>query len=145
MVCSMSWHPWRHLRDQHPHVHVAYPDGGTGCLGRWTGDGIEINRRSSQRERRCTLTHEIVHVERGPVSSDLRLAMREEEIVERITAQRLIELDRLVDVLAWNRYRVDDETAEELWVDLPTLLTRVRNLTDRERGFIDRELTRRQP
>lgn len=44
-----------------------------------------------------------------------------------------------------DRYRVDDESAEELWVDLPTLLTRVRNLTDDQRAFIDEELERRQP
>lgn len=98
MVRVMRYHPWRHLRDDHPHIHVTYPTGETGCLGRWTAEGIRINGLSTQRERRCTLTHEIVHVERGPVSSDLRLAMREEEIVERITAQRLIELDRLVDI-----------------------------------------------
>lgn len=141
----MTWHPWRHLRDHHPHIHVSYPSGGTGCLGRWTKDGIEINGSSNQRERRCTLTHELVHVERGPVPCDLHLAMREEDAVDRIASQRLIELDRLIDVLAWNRYRVDDETAEELWVDLPTLLTRVRHLTDDERVLIDRELERRQP
>ena len=64
---------------------------------------------------------------------------------ERISAERLIEIDSLVDVLAWNRYRVDDETAEELWVDLATLLTRVKNLDDDERAYIDRELERRQP
>ncbi|WP_230592417.1 hypothetical protein [Rhodococcoides fascians] len=71
--------------------------------------------------------------------------MREEETVERISAERLIELDALIDVIAWNRNRIDDEAAEELWVDLPTLLTRVRNLTDGERAFIDDELERRQP
>lgn len=141
----MTWHPWRHLRDHHPHLHVTYPDGGTGCLGRWTDAGIEINGSSNQRERRCTLTHELVHVERGPVPHDLHLAMREEETVERISAERLIEIESLIDVLAWNRYRVDDETAEELWVDLATLLTRVKNLDDDERAYIDRELERRQP
>lgn len=141
----MSYHPWRHLRDRHPHVHVTYPTGETGCLGRWTNDGLRINGTSTQRERRCTLAHELVHFERGPAPRDLHLAMREEEIVDRIAAQRLIELDQLIDVLAWNRYRVDDETAEELWVDLATLHTRVKNLTDDERGLIDRELERRAP
>ena len=145
MVRFMSWHPWRTLRDHHPHIHVTYPNGDNGCLGRWTQDGIQIEASSSQRERRCTLTHELVHVERGPVPRDLHFAMREEETVDRISAERLIELDRLVDVIAWNRYRIDDEAAEELWVDLPTLLTRVRNLTDDERAFIDDELERRQP
>ncbi|MEW1933074.1 transposase [Rhodococcus sp. NPDC079359] len=141
----MHFHPWRHLRDHHPHVHVIYPNGGTGCLGRWTDDGIEINRRSSQRERRCTLTHELVHIERGPLPDDPRMALREEQTVDRISAERLIEIDSLVDVLAWNRYRVDDEAAEELWVDMRTLRIRVDNLTDDERAYIDEELERRQP
>nr|WP_256979953.1 hypothetical protein [Rhodococcus sp. 15-1154-1] len=141
----MRYHPWRHLRDHHPHIHVTYPDGGTGCLGRWTKDGIEINRTSTQRERRCTLGHEIVHVERGPMPEDRMLALKEERIVDRIAANRLIELDQLIDVLAWNRYRVDDETAEDLFVDLRTLKIRVENLTDDERGLIDRELERRAP
>ena len=142
----MRYHPWRHLRDRHPHEHVSFTDiGAVGCLGRRTVDGIELDMTSTQRERRCTLTHELVHIERGPVPRDPRLALREEETVDRISAERLIELDHLIDVLAWNRYRVDDEAAEELWVDLPTLLTRVRNLTDSERAFIDRELARRQP
>lgn len=73
------------------------------------------------------------------------LALKEERIVDRIAANRLIELDQLIDVLAWNRYRVDDETAEDLFVDLRTLKIRVENLTDDERGLIDRELERRAP
>ncbi|MBT1193816.1 hypothetical protein [Rhodococcoides kroppenstedtii] len=137
---------WRHLRDNHPAVPVMFSHRhNSGCLGRWTEAGIEINGTSNQRERRCTLTHEIVHVERGPVPDDDFLALREESIVDDIATRRLIELDALIDVLAWNRYRVDDETAEELWVDLPTLVSRVRNLTDAERRHIDSELARRQP
>ena len=145
MVRFMTWNPWRHLRDHHPHIHVTYPNGDTGCLGRWTADGIRINGHSTQRERRCTLAHEIVHVERGPAPSELHYALREEQAVDEIASRRLIELDRLIDVLAWNRYRVDDETAEELWVDLATLQSRVRNLTIDERELIDEELERRQP
>ncbi|WP_188544493.1 ImmA/IrrE family metallo-endopeptidase [Rhodococcoides trifolii] len=139
------WHPWRHLRTEHPDVDVEFHRHDSGCLGRWLNGSIEINPRSNQRERRCTLTHEIVHLERGPVPNDVRLARREETTVDRLTAHRLIALDALIDVLAWNRYRVDDEAAEELWVDLPTLITRVRTLTDEERRYIDTELSRRQP
>ncbi|MFH5231933.1 hypothetical protein [Antrihabitans spumae] len=141
-----KWHPWRHLRDRYPHVAVAYPDRvDLGCLGGWTVDGIDIDCTSNQAERRCTLTHEIVHAERGPVPDDPYLGPKEERIVERITARRLIELDALIDALAWNRHRVDAETAVELWVDLPTLRTRVQNLTDDERRYIDAEIERRQP
>ncbi|KQU30304.1 hypothetical protein ASG69_04400 [Rhodococcus sp. Leaf225] len=140
------WHPWRHLREHHPATPVSFPHRHTaGCLGRLTPDGIEIDGTSNQRERRCTLTHEIVHIERGPVPEDAYLALREEACVDDIATRRLIDLDALIDVLAWNRYRVDDEAAEDLWVDYPTLLTRVRNLTDEERRHIDNELARRQP
>jgi hypothetical protein len=146
MVRSMTrWHPWRHAREHYPRVEIRLIDGGGGCRGRLTVDGIEINRTSTQREARCTLSHEIVHIESGPVPREPRAAAREEARVHAIAACRLIELDHLVDVLAWNRYRVDDETAEDLWVDFPTLLTRVQNLTAAERRYIDAELERREP
>jgi hypothetical protein len=112
-------------------------------MGEWTAKGIEIDGTSNQAERRCTLTHEIVHLERGPVPSDPHLAMKEERIVECITARRLISLEKLIDALVWTRLSVDHETAEELWVDLPTLQHRIRDLTDSERRYIDQELERR--
>ncbi|WP_285189878.1 ImmA/IrrE family metallo-endopeptidase [Rhodococcus sp. MEB041] len=139
------WHPWRHAREHHPRTPIAFVDGGRGCAGRITLNGIEINRTSTQRERRCTLTHELVHLERGPVPRDARAVEREEKAVHAIAACRLIEIDHLIDVLVWNRHRVDDETADELWVDLPTLVTRVQNLTVAERRYIDAELERREP
>ncbi len=141
------FHPWRLLRDRHPDIDVLCTRDLTGdFLGEWRSTGgLELCSTLTQAERRCTLTHEIVHVERGPVPDDERLAQREEAIVDRITACRLIELDHLVDALAWNRWRVDADTAGELWVDLPTLLIRVKNLTDDERRYIDAELERRQP
>lgn len=140
------WHPWRHLRDKHPDIEVHFTDcGEDGERGRWTTDGIEIDRTSNQRERRHTLTHEVVHVDRGPVPDHPYYAMREEREVDRITAQLLIPLDDLVDVLAWNRYRIDDEAAEDLWVDLECLKIRVRNLTAAERRYIDAEIKRRSP
>ncbi|MBJ8342823.1 hypothetical protein JGU71_28425 [Antrihabitans sp. YC3-6] len=140
------WHPWRHLRDNHSHVDVTYPDlGGLGCLGRRRAGHIEIDETLDQVERRCTVTHEITHIERGPVPDHPFYGPKEERTVERITAERLIELDALIDALAWNRHRVDAETAGELWVDLDVLVTRVKNLTEDERRHIDMELERRQP
>lgn len=142
-----KWHPWRALRDRHPRIDVAFPEiEVTGCFGRWDGGSrIEIEASSNQAERRCTLTHELVHVERGPVPKHPVYGPREESAVRRIAAERLIEFDELIDAIVWNRGRVDADTAGELWVDLPTLLTRVRNLTDDERAYIDAEIERRQP
>ncbi|MGW6376286.1 hypothetical protein ACWFRB_09505 [Rhodococcus sp. NPDC055112] len=138
------WHPWRHLRDHHPDLEAHYlQELPNGERGRWDERGVHVCASSNQRERRCTLTHELVHVERGPVPDEPHLAAREERCVDRITARRLITLDDLVDALIWNRRRVDDDTAEELWVDLRTLQIRIRELTDRERAHIDEELERR--
>ena len=138
------WHPWRHLQRCYPHIDVTFPRClKLGCLGEWNADGIAIDGTSNQRERRCTLTHEIVHIERGPVPNDPHLAVKEERVVECITARRLITLETLIDALVWNRLQVNDEMAEELWVALPTLQHRVRDLTDCERQYIDQELERR--
>ena len=76
--------------------------------------------------------------ERDPV-----LAEREEIVVERIAARRLIDLEQLVDVICWSRNT--EEIAAELWVDAAMLTAFVQSLTDDERRYIDREIERRQP
>lgn len=140
------WHPWRHLRNHHPEVNVRFVDlGYCGCIGRWTVDGIEIDYTANQAERRCALTHELFHLDRGPMPDDARLAFREEQTVQLLTAQALIPLDPLVDALVWNRNRVNADTASDLWVNLPVLRTRLQRLTDDERAYIDDELRRRSP
>lgn len=78
----------------------------------------------AQAERRCTLTHELVHRERGPLPAGSAAAAREEQIVDEITARRLITVPQLVDGLRWTRH--PRELAEHLWVDEPTLRTRMR-------------------
>lgn len=140
------WNPWGTLRRDHPNITVKHRDlSSIGCLGVWRGDVIYLEETCNQAERRCTLTHELVHVERGPVPRHPYFGPKEERKVEALTAERLITLDALIDALVWNRNRVDHELAEELWVDLDVLTTRVRNLTVAERAYIDQELERRSP
>ncbi|MCZ1070779.1 MULTISPECIES: hypothetical protein [unclassified Rhodococcus (in: high G+C Gram-positive bacteria)] len=139
-------HPWRRLRDHYPHLHVHFTDlSRRGRLGRLTGRGIEIERTSNQKERRETLLHELHHYERGPAPKHPYFGPLEERIVDRLTAEELISLDALVDALTWSHGHVNDDVAEELWVTLDTLITRVRNLTEKERTYIREELARRQP
>lgn len=66
------------------------------------------------------------------------LQAREETAVHEIAARRLIELEDLVDVLRWARHAT--EVADELWVDVPTLLARVRALTVDERAWVDAQV-----
>lgn len=139
-----KWHPWRHLRDHFPHVDVHFVDlTPLGLRGRTTPHGIEIHHTSRQRERRSTLSHEIGHVERGPVPDDPFLAAREEQVVEELTARRMIRLPELVDAVLWCQGRTDDEAAEELWVDHGVLLTRIRTLTPGERKWVEHQIARR--
>lgn len=112
-------------------------------VGEWNRAGLSLCSTLNQAERRCTLTHEIVHIERGPVPDDRYLANKEERVVDCITARRLISLEHLIDALVWNRCCTTEETADDLWVDLPTLMNRVQNLTASERRYVDEELARR--
>lgn len=138
------WHPWRHLARRHPHIHVTCSytlrEGTRGLI---TPAGIYLDCRLNQAGRRCTLTHEIIHLERGPVPDHPYLSAIEEHLVDVLAARRLITLPHLLDSLVWTQY--PDELAEELWVDVDTLTTRVEHLTREERAHINRELARRQP
>mgnify|MGYP000933421466 FL=1 len=84
-----------------------------------------VNARLSRAEERCTLTHEIIHAERGPVPA--HHAAREERLVDAEAARRLIPLDALLEAVRWACCPA--EAAEALGVDVPTLLTRVETAT----------------
>lgn len=100
---------------------------------------ITLDLRLSQAERRCTIAHELEHVERGPMPADPILAAREEEAIDRAVARRLVTIRALGDALAWARTR--DEAAEELWVDVATLEARLRSLHPAERAYLNRRLS----
>ncbi|WP_108724372.1 ImmA/IrrE family metallo-endopeptidase [Geodermatophilus chilensis] len=134
------WHPWRHLARHHPHLTVLFADLPSGLLGfTHLADGvIVLDRRLSQVERRCTLTHELEHVHRGPVPADRRLAAREERVVDELAARRLVSLRELMEALLWSDN--EHEVADELWVDVPTLRTRIAELAAEEQVAIDARL-----
>ena len=127
MVTKLRWHPWRHARDHYPHVtincqHRLYGD----KMARTVGDDVDICSSSSQAERRCSLTHEMIHIEhRGREHPKPEV---EERLVELEAAQRLITIDDLIDARVWLRHPTPAELAEELWVDGTTLLCRMENL-----------------
>lgn len=130
------WNPWRYLRDRHPDVHVhcthhlVRPS-----LGEWDGRRlVHLDGRLQQTERRCTLAHELVHLERGPCDPE---DAREEQLVHELAARLLVTLDQLVDAILWGQGQPDPD---ELWIDPATLLARVRALTDDERTYIDRRM-----
>lgn len=131
----MGWHPWRVLGEQYPRVvaRVAdLPEPGARYYPRH--DVVLLDRRLGQAGRRCALTHEIVHIERGDTACTGWHAQRQERAVERESARRLITTEELVRGLQWSQD--EHELADELWVDVPTIRARLDGLTPDERAEI---------
>lgn len=139
MGIEFAWHPWRALRVRHPDIEVfCYTTLPDRLMGMQQGASIWLCRSLTQVERRCTLTHELVHRERGPVPRGHAAAEREERIVNEITARRLIPVASLIDGLRWTRD--PHQLAEHLWVDVPTLQTRIDRLDPIEVAQLEHEL-----
>lgn len=131
------WHPWRALRDL-THVRLVWRDLPEGRLGECDHDEqvITLTTGMLQAERRATLTHELVHLARGPVAWWLRA--REERLVDAEAARLLISTEQLADGLAW---ALDEhELADELWVDVATVRARLCSLTGAETAEVERRL-----
>lgn len=134
------WHPWRRLRDlAETRLEWQDTDDEWGHYD-FAADCITIATGMTQAERRCTLTHELIHRERGPVPEHLR--EKEEEIVRDLSARRLIPMRDLAEAMLWSYDEY--EIAEELWVDEPTVADRLRNLSEAERTFLREELDKRE-
>lgn len=123
------WNPWTALR-QREHltlVVVRLPDG---VRGVWTPGIIALDHRLDRRQRNATLAHELVHDERGigAPAAPAALMEREEWIVRRITAERLIPADELAELAAqadlepvelWQiaeHFDVPEDVVLDLWV-----------------------------
>ncbi|MDD9207860.1 ImmA/IrrE family metallo-endopeptidase [Georgenia sp. 10Sc9-8] len=126
----MLFHPWRRLR-QSPHIDVAWwPMAGR--LGATNGrDVIVLHPGQSQVLRRCTVAHELAHVELGHTGG---CTGTEERHARQLAARWLITMEQLLDALRWSEEL--QEVAEELWVDTDTLNARLDALTAAGRAQI---------
>lgn len=132
----MPFHPWRSLRAL-PHIDLMWQDSDTE-MGHFdfACQRVVMTKGMTQAERRCTITHELIHAERGPCRPGGEA--REELIVDREAARRLIDIRKLGETLAWADCHED--AAEELWVDVPTLRTRMAALHPAERAYLKQRL-----
>lgn len=130
------FHPWRALREL-THIDVTWKNMDN-ILGLTDGTSlIVMNPHQSQRQRRCTLAHELAHIELGHING---ATDAEEAQAREHAARRLIPIDRLMDALRW----ADNlsEVAHELWVDEQTLMDRIDTLTaDERQGLVDLHAT----
>lgn len=131
------WHPWRALRDRED-VTVRWRRM-PGRLGHWCADSrtVTFHPGQGQAQRRVTATHEQIHIEWGhdgcqPAS--IELAVRKE------TARRCIGIYALVNAVLFYGEHNLPALADELWVDVETVQTRLEYLHPAERGYIQQLL-----
>ena len=133
-----GWNPWAAARAR-PHLEIWFadvPDGATWHRDE-RGDHITIDAAASRRQRRALLAHELVHVERGvgyPAATPATME-REEAIVRREVAVRLVPLPTLADLVA-RRSEVEPVTAALVAdeFDVPEDVAREALLALRQRG-----------
>ena len=125
------------MRERHPDVtiicDVELQDGLLGCTDH-DERIIWLDSRLSQRERRCTLAHEIGHLHRGPVPTDPIQAALEERLIDEWASRQLIDGCALAAAFRWSPHYA--EVAEELWVDEHMLRARLRCMTDEEQDMV---------
>ncbi|WP_415854386.1 ImmA/IrrE family metallo-endopeptidase [Sinomonas sp. G460-2] len=121
--------PWGALRElAHVTLHfILMPDG---APGRTDGRArIWLDKRLQQAERRCALTHELVHLEHGHTRCQ---GARVERHVREETARRLIQIDDLAEAYRWTHHPA--ELAEELWVTADVVRDRLAALSESEQA-----------
>lgn len=129
----MAYDPWGEVPAGWSVDFVVMPARG---MCRWSRRLILLDIRLSRAEERCTLTHELVHAERGPFPR--WATAREEAAVNAEAARRLIPLDALGEALAWSLHPA--VAADELDVDPPTLEALLRDLAEAELEALRRRL-----
>ena len=110
-----------------------------GIAGLSDGNTIWLNPHLTAAGRRCTLEHELVHIERGIAPKEYEA--REERTVDRIAAARLTPLSELLDSIIWHQGEgTRGAIAETLGVDIAMLQARLEIVTDAERQAINHAL-----
>lgn len=128
----MLFHPWRTLRYL-PHIRVLWVLLPGDQLAKTNGvDLIWMDSRLLQVERRCALTHELIHIEAG--HNRVQDAKTEAWVADE-TARRLITIHELAKQMAWACSF--DELADELWVTGQVLADRVSRLTPGEWAIVE--------
>jgi hypothetical protein len=129
-------HPWRRFAAL-GQVRLLWHDGGEAGVTDFVDGTVSLRRGMTQAERRTTVLHECLHVERGPVP--VTLAEREELRVEKETARLLLpDLEVVAVALEWSRDL--HEAAEDLWVDEQALRVRLEHLGAGERAWLEARL-----
>ena len=125
--------PWRDLATNWPAVEVVVEPMAGSLLGELRYPVIALRAGTSAAQRRCTLTHELVHLERGTGECG-PFAQREEALVHAEVARRLVPATALAAAVRELGAGADlAAVADALDVDRQTLSLRLAQLTRAER------------
>lgn len=125
-------HPWRELRERGDGVVLHFTSFNDTRVAATNGNNaIWLDHDLLQVERRCAIQHEQAHIDLGHTNC---ADPREEQAARRLTAQKLIDWDALVDVFKWAHTAF--EAADELWVTPEVLEDRLRFLHHREHALL---------
>ncbi|MCZ0732221.1 hypothetical protein [Mycolicibacterium iranicum] len=133
------WNPWAEL-DRHPQLRVKFtdiPDPHRFGELDFANREIRLDRKLNHSEMRCTVGHELVHWERGPLPPGSKHWADEEEIVDEIASCRLITFEDLLDVIREYPSGSLKAWSVRLWVDVPTLKSRLKCLRPHELEAIE--------
>lgn len=131
-----AYDPWVDLAVNWPQLEVVIEPMFDRLLGQLRYPVIALRAGTSAAQRRSTLAHELVHLERGVRDCGL-WAAREEASVEAEAARRLVRPGDLARILRelGNRPGIG-AVAELLDVDSQTLRTRIATLTPAEAAMV---------
>lgn len=136
-----AYDPWRDLAVNWPEIEVVVEPMRGRLLGELRYPVIALRAGTSAAQRRCTLAHELVHLERGTGECG-RFAGREERLVHAEAARRLVSLGQLERALRELGGDADrGALAQLLEVDRETAVLRLRLLTTAERSWLQVALT----
>ena len=139
-----AYDPWLDIATNWPQVRVVVEVMSGDLLGEVRDGGalVALRADTSAAQLRCTLTHEIVHLERGLADCGPWLN-REERQVHAEAARRLVPVAALADAIR-SLGTADDQAAlaNLLDVDSETLRVRWQHLTSNERVQLRRALGR---
>lgn len=141
----MTYSPWADAAERHPGVHIARCDIAP-VRGAWVASEriILLSAELDLVGRRCTLAHELAHIDLAHAPQGGWFGARHERDADRLAARRLLEdIDEIATALCVHPLH-PELVAEHLGVTVGVLRRRLANLTPDEKDHIEQRLAARE-
>lgn len=137
----MAYNPWRDAATHLPDVHIERVDLAP-CHGAWVSSErvILLDKGLDVAGRRCTLNHEIAHIDLGHGAGvGGWFGRRQERDADRLAACRMLDVDALAEGLTLHPLH-PALVAQHLEVPLRLLRRMLEQLTDEQRIYIENRI-----